>query len=168
MSCAYDCNAILTTPMNNIIEKKMIRAFKELTTDLKSRWFDPGFHIMDNEASTSIKKAMTNMGIKYQLVPPSNHRSNNVEIFIQTVKKNFIAELCSVDTYFQLELWDIMLEQAPMSLNILWQSRLCPHILAYTHFCGYFYYNHTLLVPLVTKVVIYNRPVGRASWAPHR
>ena len=74
---------------------------------------------MDNEASTSIKKAMTNMGIKYQLVPPSNHRSNNVEIFIQTVKKNFIAELCSVDTYFQLELWDIMLEQAPMSLNIL-------------------------------------------------
>ena len=33
----YGFYAILTTAMKNIIDKKMVRAFKELTTDFKSR-----------------------------------------------------------------------------------------------------------------------------------
>ena len=40
---------------------------------------------------------MKSMNIKYQLVPPSNHRANNAERAIQTFKNHFIAGLCSVD-----------------------------------------------------------------------
>ena len=42
---------------------------------------------MDNEASTALKITMTTMDVKYQLVIPGNHRANNSEITIQTLKK---------------------------------------------------------------------------------
>ena len=90
--------------MNNKSEKEMIRSFTSLTEDLKIRGIHPGFHFMDNEASTAIKLTMTTMDIKYQLVPPSNHRSKNAERGIQTFKNHFIAGLCSVDKYFHLQL----------------------------------------------------------------
>ena len=61
-------------------------AFKELTEDLKIRGINPGFHFMDNEASTVFKMSITTININYQLVPPSNHRSNNAERSIQTFK----------------------------------------------------------------------------------
>ena len=88
----------------------MIRDFTYLTEDLKSQGIHPGFHFMDNKASTALNLTMTIMNIKYQLVPPSNHRTNNAERAIQTFKNHFIAVLCSVDKDFHLQLWDIPLQ----------------------------------------------------------
>ena len=45
----------MTTPMKNRSDKDMIRAFTELTTELKSRGINPGFHMMDNMASALVK-----------------------------------------------------------------------------------------------------------------
>ena len=73
----YDCNDIITTAMKNRTDKDMIGAFISLTEDLKSHGINQGFHFMDNEASTALKMTMTPMNIKYQLVPPSKHESNN-------------------------------------------------------------------------------------------
>ena len=73
----YDCNAILTTETKNRSDNEIIRAFTSLTGDLKSRGINPGFHFMDNEASTALEMTTTTMNIKYQLVPPSNQRANN-------------------------------------------------------------------------------------------
>ena len=73
----YYCNNILMTEMNNKSDKEMIRAFIELTENLKIRGINPGFHFMDNESSTDFKMKMSTMEIKYQLVPPSDHRSKN-------------------------------------------------------------------------------------------
>ena len=75
----YACNPILTTAMKNRSDKETIRDFTSLTEDLKSRGINPGFHFMENEAYTALKLTMTTMKIKYQLVPPSNHRANNAE-----------------------------------------------------------------------------------------
>ena len=75
----------------------MIRDFTALTEDLKIRRINPGFHFMDNEASTDLMMTMTSMNIKYQLVTPSNHRENNTEREIQTFRNYFIVGLCSVD-----------------------------------------------------------------------
>ena len=75
----YGCNAILTASMNNISEEDIIRDFTSLTEDLKSRGIHPAFLFMGNEASTNLRLTMTTMNIKYQLVPPRNHRSNNAE-----------------------------------------------------------------------------------------
>ena len=100
----YDCNTILTTAINNICDKEMIRDLTELATDLKICGINPGFHFMGSEASTALKTEIKTMDIKYQLVPPSNHREKNAEISIQTFKNHFIARLCSIDKYFQLQL----------------------------------------------------------------
>ena len=75
----------------------MVQAFTELTEDLKIRGIKPGFHLMDNEASAPLEITMTSMNIKYQIVPPSNHRANNVDRAIKIFKNNSIAGLCSVE-----------------------------------------------------------------------
>ena len=64
----YDCNAILTAAINNRSEEYVIRAFTSLTEDLKIPGIQPGFHSMDNTASTALNTIMTTMNIKYQLV----------------------------------------------------------------------------------------------------
>ena len=95
--------------MKNRSDKETIKAFTLLTEDLKSRGINPCFHLMENEASTALNMTMMTMNIKYQLVPPSNHRAKNAEKAIQTLKNHFIVRLCSVDKYFHLKLWDILL-----------------------------------------------------------
>ena len=115
----YDCNVILTTATKNRSDKEMIRDFKSLTEDLKIRGIHPGFHFMDNEAYNALNLTKITMKIKYQLVPPINHRENNAEREIQTFRNHFIAGLCSVDKYFHLQLWDRLLQKAKISLNLL-------------------------------------------------
>ena len=106
----------------------MIRVFTDLTEDLKRHGINPGFHFMDNGASTALKMTMTSMNIKYQLVPPRNHRAKNAEIAIQTFKNHFIAGMCSVEKDFQMELWGRLLQQEIISINTIIKSRTLPHI----------------------------------------
>ena len=80
----------------------MIRVFTKFSIDLKTRGINPGYHVMYNEASIALKKKMTIINIKYQLVTPGNHKANNVERSIQTFKNNFIEGICSVDMEFHL------------------------------------------------------------------
>ena len=115
----YDFNAILTIAMNNRSDKEIIRDFTSLTEDLKIRGIDPGFHFMDNEASTALKMTMTSMNINYQLVTPSNHRAKNTEREIQKFKNHFISGMYSLDRYFHIQLWNRLLQQAKISLNLL-------------------------------------------------
>ena len=138
-----------------------------MTTDFKIRGINTRFHFMGNEASTALKMEMKTMYIKYQSPPPSNHRANNAERSIQTFKNYFIAGLLSVYKNFQLQLWEILLHQATISINLLRQSRIHPQLSAYMHIFGEFDYNHTLLVPRRTRVVIKNSTKYRTSWAPH-
>ena len=105
----YDYNAILATATKNIIDKDMIRDFTSLTEDLKFFGINPGFHFIDNGASTTLNMAMTYVNIKYQLVPPINHRANNAERAIQKFKNHFILGLCSLDKKCHLQLWYIIL-----------------------------------------------------------
>ena len=89
----------------------MIRAFTELSEDLKIRGINPGFHFMDNEAYTYLKMTMTAMNIQYQLVPPSNHRANNSDRAIHNFKKHSISVLYSVDKDSKFQLWYRLLHQ---------------------------------------------------------
>ena len=60
----YDYDSILTTARKNRSDKEVIRYFKSLTEDLKSQGIHPGFHFMDNEASTALNLTITTMHIK--------------------------------------------------------------------------------------------------------
>ena len=82
----------------------MMRAFTSLTEHLKCLGIKPGFHFMDNKASTALELTMKTMKNNYQLVPPIKHRANNADRLIQIFINHFIAVLCSVDKYFHLRL----------------------------------------------------------------
>ena len=62
---------------------------------------------------------MTDENIDFQLVPPGMHRRNAAERAIRTFKNHFIAGLCSVDKDLPLHLWDRLLPQAELTLNLL-------------------------------------------------
>ena len=75
--------------------------------------------------------------------------------------------LCSVDKDFHLQTCDRLLQQSAIILNMIIQSRTIPHLSAYTHIFGEFYFNHTPLAPPGTQVVIHNIPNNCELWAPH-
>ena len=99
------------TEIKNRNDKEMKRSFTELTGDFQSRGINPGFHFMDNKSLTYFKMSMTTLNITYQLVPPSNHRENNVERARQTFRNHFIAGLFSVDKGFHIGLWNILIQK---------------------------------------------------------
>ena len=110
---------------------------------------------------------MTSKNSKYQLVSPSNHRANNAERAIQKFRNYFIAGMCSLYKEFHIKLWERLLEQAKIRLNLLRQSRILPHISAYIRIFRSFDFNRTPLVPPGTKIFMHNRPNDCALWAPH-
>jgi hypothetical protein len=97
--------------------------------------------------------------VEYQLVPPHCHRRNAAERSIPTFKEHFVAGLSSVDPTFPFHLWDIILPQAEITLNLLQISRLHPQLSTAAHFHGLIDYNKTSFA--------HEKPAKRRTWAPH-
>jgi hypothetical protein len=153
--------------MKNRTDRKMVRAFKHLHAYLCYRGLRPKLQKLDNEASAALQHAMREEAIDYQLVPPHVHRRNAAERAIQTFKNHFIADLCSVDRNFLLQLWDRLIPQATTTLNLLRASRLNPWLFSEAQLNGAFDYNWTPLAPPGTKVIGHETSSVRQSWAPH-
>ena len=103
----------------------------------------------------------------YQLVPPDVHRRNAAERAIRTFKNHLIAGLCSVDPKFPLHLWDRLLPQALLTLNLLRKSRLNDNLSAHAQIYGAYDFNKCPIGPPGTRVVVHNKPSVRGKWAPH-
>ena len=122
---------------------------------------------MDNKSSTDLKMIMITMDIKYQLVPQGNNRANNAERSIQTFKNHFIAVIFSIDKDFHLQLWDKLLYQSTINLNLLLQSIILSHLSSYTNIFGEFGCNHIALSQTWTSKFIQNSPNNVLPWKPH-
>eukprot|EP00957_Ditylum_brightwellii_P153134 11656051-Ditylum_brightwellii.AAC.2 len=96
---------------------------------------------MDNEASAALQRAITTKKIQLQLAPPHVHRTNTAERAIQTFKDHFIAGLCNIHPDSPLQLWDWLLQQACMTINMLCPSHLNPNISAETQLNGIHNFN---------------------------
>ena len=90
----------------------MVEAFKEVCTELKKRKLKPSLHKMDNECCKAVQTYIEEEYAHIQLVEPYIHRVNAAEQAIQTFKNHFISGLCTVDSYFPIQLWDKLLPQA--------------------------------------------------------
>jgi hypothetical protein len=115
----------------------------------------------------ALSNYLTKQGTDYQLAPPHNHLWNNSERAIQTFKNHFIAGLYSVDPNFPLKLWDKLLPQATITLNLLIKSRINPRMSAYAQLNGHFDFNRTPLAPPGTRVIAHDKPDQQASWDPN-
>ena len=76
--------------------------------------------ILDNKASAEDKRAIkTKWNASYQLVPPKTHRRNAAERAIRTFKAHFLSILAGVAPYFPRNLWDLLLPEIELTLNLL-------------------------------------------------
>ena len=117
---------------------------------------------MDNEASKTYSTLIQKHGkTKIQFVPPNVHRRNVAERAIRTFKAHLIAGLCSTHKDFPLNLWDRLLPQAQMTLNMMRQSNANANISAYEQIYAKFSLNKTPLAPPETKAVIHLKPNQR-------
>ena len=160
-----DGNFIDTEPMKNRLEGAMIKAYKTLWDRLTSSGtVKPKTHILDNKASAEFKKEIQK-NCAIQLAPPDNHRRNLAERAIQTFKNHFKSVLAGVDDSFPMRLWDRLLPQTILTLNLLRQSNAVPTISAWQYVHGHFDYNKMPLAPMGCAVQIHQGSERRASWA---
>ena len=92
------------------------------------------------------------------------HRRNAAERAIRTFKAHFIAILAGVAPDFPRHLWDLLLPQTEMTLNLLRQATANPAISAWENFNGKFNYNATTLGPLGISVIVHTKTGRRQSW----
>jgi hypothetical protein len=114
-----------------------------------------------------LKNFLTIKNIAYQLVPPHCHRCNAAERAISTFKEHFVSGISSVDPSFPMHLWDILLPQAEITLNLLRICRLHPQLSAAAHYHGLVDYNKTAFAPPGCKIIAHEKPGKRRTWAPH-
>lgn len=67
----------------------------------------------------------------YEFVLPDMDRQNNAEKAIQTLKDHFMDILSGMEESFPMHLWDRLLPQVEMTLNMLRQTNAMPLVLAY-------------------------------------
>jgi hypothetical protein len=75
--------------------------------------------------------------------------------------------LCSTDKQFPIHLWDRLIPQVVITLNLLCQSQLHPKLSAHAQLNDPFNYNATPLAPSGTRVIIHEKPDHQGSWSPH-
>ena len=114
-----------------------------------------------------LKEAMCKKDITFQLVPPHSHRTNLAERATQTFKNHFKAGLASLGPDFPLTEWDRMIYQVVITLNLLMSARINPKLSAYAYIFRGFNSNNTPIAPPGTKLIAYDKPNKRASWAPN-
>jgi hypothetical protein len=163
----YDSNVILTEALRNRSDNEILRAYNKLHQYLADRGCHPMLQCLDNEASATLKRAIRDKNIYFQLVPPHQHRRLAAERAIQTFKNHFVAILCGTHPEFPLRLWDKLLPQAQLTLNLLRQSRMNPRLSAHSFLNGPFNFNRTPLAPVGTKVIVHENPSIRGTWDAH-
>jgi hypothetical protein len=66
-----------------------------------------------------------------------------------------------------MHLWDRILPQTVITLNMLITSRINPKLSAATHIFGQYDFNRAPLAPPGTRIIAHETPGKRRTWAPH-
>jgi hypothetical protein len=163
----YDANRILAVPMKSRTAEAHLKAYKTLVRTCIKAGFRPKLQKLDNEASQLLREYIDSESIQVNLVPPGIHRANAAERAIQTCKAHFITGLSSLPPKFPLNLWDKLIQQSVMTINMLRASRLNPKLSAYAIMFGEFNFDHTPLAPPGTPVIIHEKLDNWKTWAAH-
>ena len=163
-----DSNAILVEPMKSREDKEMIRAYDALVQRLQAAGIKPRKHVLDNEVSNNMKHHIKqHHKFQMELVPPGCHRRNAAEVAIRNFKAHFLSVLAGTADSFPANLWDRLLPQTEITLNLLRQSNATPAISAYAHLSGPFNYNKMPLAPMGCEVQVHEKTDKRGTWAFH-
>ncbi len=163
-----DSNVILVEPISSRNDHELARAYRVLMTRLQHAGIVPKKHILDNEVSEAMKIIINDKyKMAMELVPPGCHRRNAAEVAIRNFKADFLSVLAGAAEDFPPSLWDHLLPQTEITLNLLQQSNATPTVSAYAHLCGPFDYNKMPLAPMGCAVQVHEKTDKRGTWAYH-
>ena len=121
---------------------------------------------MDNKVSNTMKTHIRD-NCKLELVPPGCHRQNPVEVGIRNIKTHFLSVLEGVADRFPPSLWDCLLPQTKITLNLLRQSNAMPKVSAYADLNGPFVYNKMPLASMGCAEQVDEISNSCGTWAYH-
>jgi hypothetical protein len=120
-------NLILQQAFKSKTDRHRIAAYKTIMTCFAAHGLSVDLQILDNDASSAYKEAVTfKCNATFQLVPSDMYCRNRAECAICTFKDHFLAILASIDVAFPPYFWDLLLPQAELTLNLLLQATLNP------------------------------------------
>ena len=123
----YNCdsNAIIDNHFKSCSDKHRLLAYGAIMKCIKDRNILVYLQILDNEAITEYKRIIkAEWGVGYQLVTPHIHHRNAAERAIHTFKAHFLSILAGTVNTFPKNLWDLLITQTELTLNLLRQSTL--------------------------------------------
>eukprot|EP00804_Cyclotella_cryptica_P013004 CCRYP_002334-RA/>CCRYP_002334-RA protein AED:0.29 eAED:0.29 QI:0/0/0/1/1/1/2/0/658 len=162
-----DSSAILVEPIKNRTDAELTRAYSTLMLRLR-RWY----------CATQACLRQQNLR-RYERPHPGHlqnvarigstgcHRRRAAEVAIRNFKSHFLSILAGVADDFPLKLWDKLLPQTEITLNLLRQSNATPTVSAYAHLNGPFDYNKMPLAPMGCNAQVHEKTDSRGTWAFH-
>jgi hypothetical protein len=96
-----------------------VKAYDHIHQELTSKGFKPKFQTLDNEAYGALKNFSQPMTCNINLFHPTVIDATPLREPFEHSKNTCVAGMSSVDPNFPLHLWDIILPQAEISLNLL-------------------------------------------------
>ena len=162
MQCIFalhhcDSNVILLEPVCNRKAETLLAAYEKIHKCLTKAGCCPKLQRLDNEASNILTDFMEEKDVKYQFVPPHDHRRNAAERAIRTAKCHLIAGWCSTHKDFPMYLWSHTIHHAKHTLNLLRGSRMNPKLSAWEQIEGRYDYNATPIAPPGTKYLAHTK-----------
>eukprot|EP00804_Cyclotella_cryptica_P009064 CCRYP_003161-RA/>CCRYP_003161-RA protein AED:0.28 eAED:0.28 QI:0/0/0/1/1/1/2/0/561 len=163
-----DSSAILVEPIKNCTDPELTPAYSSLIARLHRAGVVPRKHVLDNEVSNAMKNLITDTyKMTYELVPPGCHCSNAAEVALRNFKSHFLSILAGIADNFPMKLWDKLLPQAEITINLLRQSNTTPTVSTYAHLNGPFNYNKMPLAPMGCRVQVHEKSDAHGTWAFH-
>ena len=118
-------NAILVSAFQSCNDQHCMAAYNSIMSSLKSKGRSVDIQVLDNEASSKYCCTIDDgCNCTFQLVPPDLHRRNIAERAIRNFKAHFLSILSDVSDPFPNFLWDQLLPQTELTLNLHLQSTL--------------------------------------------
>ena len=145
---------------------QLVKAYRTGVTRLQQHGLTPQLQRLDNEVSQLMENEIKSHIIGYQLTPAGSHSRNATERAIQTFKNHFIAGLSSAHPSFSLRLWDKLIPQAVITLNLLRLSHLNSNLSAYSKMDGPYNYSvHPFAPPVCeSSSITYHLNVYRGTF----
>ena len=148
--------------------EEILRGFKKAYQVLLDNNFQAKDLRCDNETSHIFLDYLNNDAhLTHQKVPPNNHRSNPAETAVRDFKQHFIAMRAGLPNEYPAHRWDLLIPLCNLTHNLLRPSQIQPNLSAHQLIHGNFDYNKFPLAPAGCKVIAYETPNVRPTWADH-
>ena len=161
-------NYIHVVPLPTKTAQQQVIALNKTIQHLRRLGHYPKVQRLDNDYSELMAEFLRSNDLVPDLVPPTAKRRNRAERANATWKNHTVATWAGCDPQCPLEAWEYFLPQQTITINCLRPYGPNPNISAYEGIHGHpFDFDRYPIAPCGTKVVIFETPAQRASWAPH-